>query len=104
MKEIHDGDFDALTADGIALLDFGAAWCGPCQSMLPMLERLEEELSTRVSFYSVDIDQDPSLAARQGVMSVPTILLFRDGKPVDRIVGLATGRELRERIGRHLEA
>jgi len=103
MKEISEAEYETVTTSGLTLLEFGAEWCGPCQALLPVLEKLEGEMGDRVSFCSVDIDHDPMLAARNGVMSVPTILLVRDGQVVDRVVGLVTGRELRERIGTHLD-
>lgn len=98
MREINENEFDGLTANGTVLVDFGAEWCAPCKAILPLLERVSSEFQGRMEVVSVDIDRSPSLAARHGVMSVPTLLLFRDGKQVERIVGAVSEKELRKRI------
>ena len=103
MKELSESDFESVIGDGVVLIDFSAEWCGPCKVIHPILERLSGEYNGSVSFYSVDIDEFPSLAARNGVMSVPTLLIFSGGAPVDRIVGAVSERELKERIGTHIE-
>ena len=84
------------------LIDFGAEWCGPCKAMVPVLGRISEAYRGKVDVYSVDIDRSPSLAVRHGVMSVPTLLLFREGRAVERIVGAVSEKELRKAIDQHL--
>ena len=69
-----------------AVVDFYADWCGPCQGMKPILEDLSEECP-EVAFYKVNVDEQPELAAEFGVMSIPTLLVFRDGKLVNQAVG-----------------
>ncbi|HUO84607.1 MAG TPA: thioredoxin [Thermoanaerobaculia bacterium] len=102
MRELNEGDFEGVTREGLVLVDFSAAWCGPCKVMHPVVERVAADFDGTVSCYMVDIDQSPSLAARNGVMSVPTFLLFKDGQPVERLVGAVPERELRKRIEQHL--
>jgi len=98
MQELSEKEFDTLIAGGNVLVDFGAEWCGPCKAMMPMMAKVSSEYQGRLQVYSVDIDKSPSLAARHGVMSVPTILFYKEGAAVDRIVGAVSERELRKRI------
>jgi thioredoxin 1 len=98
MKEINENEFDSATTNGTVLIDFGAEWCAPCKALLPVLGKVATEYEGKMSVFSVDIDKSPSLAARHGVMSVPTMLLFRDGKQVERIVGAVSEKELKKRI------
>jgi thioredoxin 1 len=103
MREINENEFSSLTATGTVLVDFGAEWCGPCKAILPTLNRVATEYSGKMEIVSVDIDKQPTLAARHGVMSVPTLLLFRDGKQVERIVGAVSEKELKKRLDPHLQ-
>lgn len=102
MKEINESEFAGLTGSGAVLIDFGAEWCGPCKAMLPVLQKISAEYQGKLEVYSVDIDKDPTLAARHGVMSVPTFLLFKNGQPVERVVGAVAERELKKRIDPHV--
>lgn len=79
----------ALTADAPMLVDFWATWCGPCQMLGPVIEQLAEEYDGKnVLIGKVDVDENPELAARYGVMSVPTVILFQNGEEKDRKVGV----------------
>lgn len=98
MKEINDTEFTSLTAKGFALVDFGAEWCAPCKAMIPVLKKISETYGAAVPIYSIDTDRFPELAARHGVMSLPTLLLFKNGAPVERIVGAVSEKELRKRL------
>lgn len=98
MKEINDTEFTNLTANGLALVDFGAEWCAPCKAMIPVLKKISETYGATVPVYSVDTDRFPELAAKHGVMSLPTLLLFKNGAPVERIVGAVSEKELRKRL------
>jgi thioredoxin 1 len=104
MQEVKDTEFDQSVSSGVVLIDFTAEWCGPCQTMLPVIERIASAYDGKMAVYSVDIDKSPATAARNGVMSVPTFILFKDGKPVERLVGAVPERELRKRIDPHLES
>jgi thioredoxin 1 len=77
----------ALKVDKPALVDFFATWCGPCKRLAPILEELTGEVSDQAYVYKVDIDQSPDLAARYGVVSVPTLIVFRDGQPAAKMIG-----------------
>ena len=85
------------------LVDFWAAWCGPCRAIAPVLERLGHEYAGRAEIVKVDTDAEPGLAARYGVKSLPTLALFVEGKPVDAIVGAQPERALRSLIESRLE-
>jgi thioredoxin 1 len=76
-----------LLAPGVHVIDFTAAWCGPCRTMVPILAALEREYVGRVSFAAVDVDHEPQLAQRYDVRSMPTLVFVRDGREVARIVG-----------------
>ena len=104
MREINETEFTNVTGNGTVIVEFGAEWCGPCKAIAPILNKLSTDLAGRVSIYSVDIDQSPSLAAKHGVMSVPTILLIKNGKVVDRIVGMTSEGNLRKKLDPHLGA
>ena len=76
------------------LVDFFATWCGPCKMMAPVLDEVAQEVSDRGAIYKVDVDQSPSLAARFEVMSVPTLVLFENGTPTKRFVGVQSKQTL----------
>jgi thioredoxin 1 len=76
-------------AHGLVMVDFWAAWCGPCRAIAPVLEELAEASDGRVVLLKVNVDESPALAARYGIRSIPTILFFREGAVVDRVLGAA---------------
>jgi len=79
--------FDAAIASGKTLVDFWAGWCMPCKMIAPILEELATEYKGKATIAKVDIDSESGLAARFGVMSIPTVILFEDGSEVKRFVG-----------------
>jgi len=102
LDSINDIDFDqkVLQAKGPVLVDFWASWCRPCLMVAPILDELAEKYSGKINFVKVDVDQNPKTAARYNVMSIPTILIFKNGQPVSHIVGLRP----KEELGRSLDA
>lgn len=82
-------EFDALIAGGSpVLVDFWADWCMPCRMLAPVIEQLSERYADRVSFAKVNVDDEPDLAERYGVQSIPTVLLFNGGQLIDTNIGL----------------
>lgn len=88
MEIINEKNFGEKTKNGIVLVDFFANWCGPCRMMSPILEEVQEEIGDKVSIYKVDVDEDGNLARQFGVLSIPTLILFSDGKQVEKHIGL----------------
>jgi thioredoxin 1 len=89
MSVLHltEGAFDQAIAQGVTLVDFWATWCGPCKMLAPVIEELGEQYEGSVTVAKVDVDAEPALAARYGVMSIPTVILFKNGAEIDRKVG-----------------
>ncbi len=76
-----------LDAEQPVLVDFFATWCGPCKMLAPTLDAVAAEVADRAKVYKVDVDQSPDVAAKYGVMSVPTLILFKGGQPARQMVG-----------------
>ena len=87
VKHITDADFQATVATGVTLVDFWAPWCGPCRMIAPILDELAGELQSQAQIVKINVDENPVVAGQFGVMSIPTLLLFKDGKKVDQKVG-----------------
>lgn len=87
--ELTDANFlsDVEQAQGLMLVDFWAAWCGPCRAIAPVIEQIADENAGKLKVGKVDVDVNGGVAMRYGVMSIPTLILFKDGKPVKRMVG-----------------
>lgn len=86
-----------IAAQGLVMVDFWAAWCGPCRAIAPVLEDIAAVSPGRVTLMKVDVDENPGLATRYEIRSIPTILFFEDGALIDRVVG-AVPRPVLERI------
>lgn len=86
----------------LVLVDFWASWCGPCMMIAPIIEELAREYAGRVVFAKVDVDRNRRLAMRFGIMSIPTLMLFKDGKPVDMIIGAQPKPMIKQLIDQYL--
>jgi thioredoxin len=95
-------DETLATTDGLLLVDFWAPWCGPCRAIAPVLDSLVAESGGRVTLAKVNVDEEPGLAGRYEIRSIPTILLVKDGRALDRIVGAVPRATLEAKIGKAL--
>ena len=99
MRIVHTNEFEEVIANGKVLVDFSATWCGPCQMISPIIEELAEELDD-VKVCKGDVDDQPTLARKFFVMSIPTMIVFKDGKPAKRHVGALSKEEILELLGK----
>ena len=89
MTHFNKESFDAALAQGkLMMVDFWAVWCGPCRMLAPMVDDLAEKYDGKVVVGKVNVDEEQELAIRYGVMSIPTVIFFKDGKEIDRKVGV----------------
>lgn len=95
VRKVNEQEFEneAMKA-AAAVVDFSATWCGPCRMMAPVLEEVSEKLGDKVSFYNVDVDEAPALAARYGIQAIPCLVILKNGKAVDQAVGFRPGPQL----------
>jgi thioredoxin 1 len=91
-------------AEGLVVVDFWAPWCAPCRMVAPIIEQLAEEYDGRVRFAKVNVDEAPGVASRYGIRSIPTIGIFRDGEPVNGVVGAVPKQVLLQAIEEGLSA
>ena len=92
----------AIAGDQAVLVDFWATWCGPCRMIAPVIEEVAAEFDGRAVVGEVDVDEEPGLAQRFGVMSIPTLIVLKDGKVVEQAVGARGQAEIAAMIRRHL--
>jgi thioredoxin 1 len=105
-KPVHvtDSTFEkeVLEAEQPVLVDFWAEWCGPCKMIAPVLEELAQEMDGKLTISKLDVDENQNTAMAYGVFSIPTLLLFKNGEPVERIVGFQPKPQLMNRLQAHL--
>ena len=95
-------DTEVCKADGLVLVDFWAVWCGPCQMVAPIVDELASEYNGKLKFMKLNTDENPDVAGRYGIMSIPTLLFFKGGQPVDKVVGAVPKKVLKDAIDRLL--
>jgi thioredoxin 1 len=98
--EVNDGNFDDIVvkSDKPAIVDFWAEWCGPCRMIAPIIEEISGEYAGRIVVAKCDVDNNPAIANRYNIRSIPTILFFKDGKVADKQVGAVPKKNILEKL------
>ena len=97
VKQINTDEFKEVIKEGKVVVDLFATWCGPCKMLSPILDEISEEITT-TKFYKMDVDDNQDVAREYNVMSIPTVLIFENGKLVNTIVGLRSREDLKEQF------
>jgi thioredoxin 1 len=100
LQHLDERNFDEalVAADGVLMVDFWAAWCGPCRAIAPVLEDIARTSAGAVTLAKVNVDENPGLAARYGIRSIPTILFVKDGKVRDQLVGAVPKAQIQTKL------
>lgn len=101
-KELTDATFDEAIQSGVALVDFWAPWCGPCKMQGPIIEEVAKEFDGKAVVGKLEVDENPKAAAKYGVQSIPTLVVFKDGKEVERFVGVQDKDSLAATLNNHI--
>ena len=102
VKKINVNEWNEAVKTGVSVVDFNATWCGPCKMLAPVLSEISEELGDQAHFYSVDTDENPQLAMEYGIMSIPAIVILKDGQKADMNVGFVPKEMLKAFIEKNL--
>jgi thioredoxin 1 len=97
-------DDEVLKAQGLVMIDFWAAWCGPCRMISPTVEELAKEYGAKLKVLKLNTDDNSEIASRYKIMGIPTIMFFKSGTKVDQIVGVVPKQQLKEKIDSFLAA
>jgi thioredoxin 1 len=104
MVEFNDGNFQNEAAEGLVLVDFWAPWCGPCRMVGPIIEELSGDYQGKIKVGKLNVDDNPRTAMSFRVMSIPTVILFKDGQPVETLVGAMPKSAYQARLDKPLPA
>lgn len=99
MLQLTTSNFKSTIGKGVTVVDFWAEWCGPCRALAPAFEAVSGELK-KIMFAKVNIDEERELASEQGVMSIPCLIVFKNGKEVDRLMGNMSKEALKQKLGK----
>jgi len=100
VPELTNGEFEEFVKDGTVLVDFFAEWCMPCLMMAPVIDELSEKFKGKIKFGKVNVEDNQEIAKKFEVSSIPNLILFKDGKPVENFVGSVGAEELEEKLGK----
>ncbi|OGN63561.1 MAG: thioredoxin [Chlamydiae bacterium RIFCSPHIGHO2_12_FULL_49_9] len=98
IKQLTDSDFEKTIKEGVTLVDFHANWCGPCRMLAPVLEQVAKEVKGKAQIAKIDIDTEQKTASHFQITSVPTLILFKNGKEVNRLIGLRNAEAVKDFI------
>ena len=98
VEEISGHSFNDFIKENMVLVDFFAEWCMPCLMLAPVVEEMAEKFSGKIKFGKINIDNEADLASKFGVMSIPTLIVFKDGVELDRIMGAMPAEQLEEKL------
>ncbi|CEA00641.1 Thioredoxin [Jeotgalicoccus saudimassiliensis] len=101
LYDVNDAGFKEEIGSGLTLVDFWAPWCGPCKMIAPILEELAPEVEGKANIAKLNVDENQATASEYEVMSIPTLILFKDGEPVDKVVGFQPKEQLAALIEKH---
>ena len=101
MEILNEKNYNEKTEKGLVVVDFFANWCGPCRMMSPILEEVQKDMGEKVKIYKVDVDESENLARQFGIMSIPTILIYKDGEIVNKHIGLWMKDSMMEELNEH---
>ena len=101
--EVTDANFDqeVLQSDLPVLVDFWAPWCGPCKLMAPIIEELAKEFEGKAKVVKLNVDENPQTAQKYGIMSIPTLIIFKNGQIAEQLIGLRPKEEISQRLQTH---
>lgn len=99
---VNHFDQEVMSSDRLVVVDFWAQWCGPCKILSPIMDNLSETFEGKVKIAKVNVDEQPELTTRFKIMSLPTILFFKDGEIIEKIAGMRNEADLQKTIEKHL--
>jgi thioredoxin 1 len=100
---LNDENFDKeVSKYPVTVVDLWAPWCGPCRMVTPIIENLAKEYVGKIVFGKLNVDENPDTSRKFGIMSIPTIIIFKNGKPIDKVIGALPKEALEQRIGKYL--
>lgn len=102
MEILNEKNYKEKTEKGLVVVDFFANWCGPCRMLSPILEDVQKDMGEKVKIYKVDVDESENLARQFGIMSIPTILIYKDGEIVNKHIGLWMKDSMMEELNEHI--
>lgn len=104
IKILKSDEFESevLNSDKVTVVDFFATWCNPCRALAPILETAKTELGDKVNVVKIDVDESEDIARKYGVMSIPTMVVIKNGKELDRMVGLLNKQAIIDRVNKNL--
>lgn len=102
VNNINSENFNNEISNGLSIVDFFAEWCGPCKMLGPVFEELSNEMKDSVKFYKLDVDQSIDKAYEYKVSTVPSMIIFKDGKMIEKLVGFMPKDQIKEKLEKHL--